>query len=639
MTSHGLAHRLVAAAGTALIVAGLLGGTAQPAAADGGFKTEDMTVDSGTGADAVTLDTTLFVPNSATSSVPAASIIIAHGYGGTKEQSKGQATKFAREGYVVLTYTARGFGKSTGQVSIDSPDYEVADARTMIDLLAARPEVLQDGQGDPKVGMFGGSYGGGLVLLTAGYDNRVDAVSASRTWNSLVTSLFPNSLGAPKAGTPGAGSSEDANGVFKQLWAEFFFQGGSLDAEGGDTNSAPASGSTGSCGDNIRPEWCEAYRGVLQNDGQLTDTMKGLLEASSPASVIDNITAPTILSQGEGDTLFPLTEADANARGIAANGAPVRLFWVTGGHGATRSSKSEAVELNDAVDKWFDFYLRGQGDKPATSFDYTQVTDQAANGRSTGDAETTAQYPGLTGADTTRLGVALSGSTQQIQNPAGGDPAALSTVPPGHVAPGERKPPSEIPGQAATFDSAALTESLDVVGTPTVDVRVASSSGQAVLFAKLYDVDPSGRASLIQGLVAPVRMTSTPTSIDQAQPSTITLAAIAHRFEAGHQLRLVLASTDQGYASPAEAATYDIGLGSDTGMLGVPDLSGQPAPSFTAPQQQSQQQGGKKLYLIGVVVAVLVVLVAVVAFLLTRSRRRGRDADRDVRRTPGVPRR
>src|SRR6201999_66632 len=60
--------------------------------------------------------------------------------------------------------------------------------------------------------------------------------------------------------------------------------------------------------------------------------MLALLQASSPATVLSKITAPTLLSQGEDDSLFTLAQADANARGIAATGTPVRVIWRAGGH-------------------------------------------------------------------------------------------------------------------------------------------------------------------------------------------------------------------------------------------------------------------------------------------------------------------
>ena len=64
-----------------------------------------------------------------------------------------------------------------------------------------------------------------------------------------------------------------------------------------------------------------------------------LLADSSPASVLGRMRAPTLLTQGEQDSLFPLSEADANARAISAAGAPVTVRWRSGGHDATGSGR------------------------------------------------------------------------------------------------------------------------------------------------------------------------------------------------------------------------------------------------------------------------------------------------------------
>ncbi len=44
-------------------------------------------------------------------------------------------------------------------------------------------------------GVAGSSYGGGLALMLAGADKRVDAVGADIAWNSLTHALFPNASG------------------------------------------------------------------------------------------------------------------------------------------------------------------------------------------------------------------------------------------------------------------------------------------------------------------------------------------------------------------------------------------------------------------------------------------------------------
>ena len=46
--------------------------------------------------------------------------------------------------------------------------------------------------GDPRMGMVGGSYGGGIQLVTAAIDPRVDAIVPTISWNTLNDSLYPN---------------------------------------------------------------------------------------------------------------------------------------------------------------------------------------------------------------------------------------------------------------------------------------------------------------------------------------------------------------------------------------------------------------------------------------------------------------
>jgi len=112
----------------------------------------------------VDLDADLYLPKT----VPAPAVVLAHGFGGDKSGGADQAGRLAAAGFVVLTYSARGFGESTGLISMNSPDFEVADASKLIDFLSERPEVTQDAEGDPRVGFAGGSYGGAKVTLELG---------------------------------------------------------------------------------------------------------------------------------------------------------------------------------------------------------------------------------------------------------------------------------------------------------------------------------------------------------------------------------------------------------------------------------------------------------------------------------------
>ena len=90
----------------------------------------------------VALDADLYLPNQ----MPAPAIVLAHGFGGDKTGLAEQAEALTSAGFVVLAYSARGFGTSTGLISVNSPDFEVADAARIIDYLATRPEVELDSQ-------------------------------------------------------------------------------------------------------------------------------------------------------------------------------------------------------------------------------------------------------------------------------------------------------------------------------------------------------------------------------------------------------------------------------------------------------------------------------------------------------------
>src|SRR3954471_1271297 len=102
----------------------------------------------------------------------APTILEGHGWGGSREtdpeaksdEGTGNVGVGAlrKAGFNVLTWDARGFGNSGGTVEVDSKDFEGRDVRALIDWLATQPEAQLDRAGDPRVGMTGVSYAGGI---------------------------------------------------------------------------------------------------------------------------------------------------------------------------------------------------------------------------------------------------------------------------------------------------------------------------------------------------------------------------------------------------------------------------------------------------------------------------------------------
>ncbi|WP_431910985.1 CocE/NonD family hydrolase [Nonomuraea jabiensis] len=535
-----------------------------------GVRGQDQTISvvDGPGDDQrVELDTTFFPPPGG-GKAPA--VLIGHGFGGSKQSVRDQAVRIAQQGYAVLTWSARGFGRSTGEIALNSPDYEVKDVRQLIDWLAKRPEVQLDAANDPRVGIAGGSYGGAIALMAAAYDQRVDAIVPQITWADLADALFPNA--AAQGAGPAPIGQDAAHGVFKRMWAGIFFgQGVSLDSFAGRGERQAAAGpltpEQARCG-RFLPAICDVYQQVAK-DGKATPEAVALLRKSSPITVAGQIKAPTLLIQGQRDSLFPLGHADANAKAIAAAGTPVSLAWFDGGHDGGNGEADWVFEQSTA---WFARYLKGDRSAPAVSA-FTVTRD---GGRDPGTRQRirlhpeAASYPGLAGTGTTT--VQLNGPAQNIVNPPGGAPASISTVPGigGLLGGGQTTTGVSIdmPGQSAAFESRPLTAPLQLTGSSTVRVKV-SGKGEATLFAKLYDVaDGTQPPALPAGLVAPVRVTI-PEGAGSAEV-TVTLPAVDYRFAVGHRLRLVLTTTDMGFATAAEPASYQVSLASPA--LAVPTV-------------------------------------------------------------------
>ncbi|KUF17302.1 alpha/beta fold hydrolase [Streptomyces silvensis] len=541
-------RRLFAAAAAVVVLAAAGTWTALASDDAPGVRRSDQRLDMGTSADGrqVRIDTSYFTAGDPGKKRPA--VLVGHGFGGSKNDVRDQAEKLARDGYAVLTWSARGFGASTGRIGLNDPKGEVADVRRLVDWLAERPEVRLDKAGDPRVGVTGASYGGAVSLLAAGYDRRIDAIAPMITYWNLADALFPRD-------------------VFKKQWAGMFLSAG------------------GGC-DRFEKRLCEMYERVAVA-GKPDAKARELLSGRSPAAVGDRIEVPALIVQGQTDSLFTLDQADAMARTIRGNHAPVSVDWIAGGHDG---GDMETDRVEGRVGAWFDRYLKDdEGVDTGPAFRVTRTggidsTDGAATLRgATGD-----RYPGL--ASGVR-DIPLTGRPQTFDNPAGAAPPAVSGLPGiGGAAGGGGGGLSRLsslgigvsldfPGQHAAFDSKPVTKDLRITGAPTVRAHVKSDSEDTVLFGKVYDVGPDGERKVLPAqLVSPVRVGG---AVD-GKDVDLRLPAVDHELKKGHRLSLVLASTDLGYASPAEPAAYTVSLKSGLKVPTAPgvDTAAAPLPAW-----------------------------------------------------------
>lgn len=480
----------------------------------------------------ISIDTSQYFPKK----LPAPAILIAHGFGGSKESVDSEAKFFASKGFVVMTWSARGFGESTGQIEMNYIDSEVADTRALITHLAKSKNVILDGVGDPRVGIMGSSYGGTNALLTASQDPRIDAVISDISWSDLEQGLFPQSA-----------ERSLVSGPFKKIWAGTFFSAVTLQ-----------SAYLGECG-AFAQRWCDAYQNaVLQGKPSLAD--KRLLESVSPIKFASTILAPTLLSQGQADSLFPLSESYKLAQELKKNktGDLLSMIWHADGHDG---SNAQAPYLREQFLLWFQKHLLDREiEFPVFQFTRSNGSISLQDSTVIPKVFTSEKLP----IESEQRQLQLVTPTAAMIYPIGGVPSAISALP-GIGSAGALASqllsnlagfsPAFLPGQSGFLESAPLTEPISVVGPSSIKVRITSTEPDATLFFSLVTKSPSGAINLPNGIVAPVRISNVS---DGGTDVVINLPATVLDASIGDIIAVGISSTDQGYETPKTSRFYSV---------------------------------------------------------------------------------
>jgi len=548
-----------------------------------GYSLRHLSVDVLVGPDGdqpCTISADLYRPDGATARRRVPAILTTHGFGGNKADGNQTAIArgFVREGYAVLSYSGLGFGGSGCKIHLDDPAWDGRAGRQLVSVLAGTRTftwsdtgragrvryVAQERPGDPRVGMIGGSYGGQIQYAVAMQDRRVDALIPIITWNDLSYSLAPNNTDLAR------GVTYRTPGVHKRQWTDLFFGAGVID--GVDDATVDPARNVG-C-PNFTDEACAAVA-ELHTLGYPGSTTLDLARHASVASYASRVKAPTLVVQGQKDTLFNLQEAVATYRALRAQGTEARMVWQSWGHSGGTPAPGEldlgARSLDDSylgrrfLD-WMDRHVRGDRTAPAgPRFEYFRDwvrydTSAGVAGRAV--ARAYARRPSFsqrptaslwfTGDD--RLTPAASrvrpGSQQYANAP--GAPTSYSETS-GVEGNQVNQPVSDAPGTFAAFTSRPLAAPADLVGSPTLTLRLdaplaagtqdGGPAGRLILFAKVYDVAPDGTPTLKNRLVSPVRVS------DVTKPVRVQLPGVVHRFAQGHRIQVVVAASDAAYAN------------------------------------------------------------------------------------------
>ncbi|MFG3364918.1 CocE/NonD family hydrolase [Streptomyces sp. NPDC048156] len=535
------------------------------------------------------VDADLYRPAAVDATHTAPAVLATNGFGGSKSDGSTDAIgkAFAARGYVGLVYSGLGFGKSGCLVSLDDPRIDGAAASGLVDFLAGTRAaddgtkadyVTKDGKGDPRVGMIGGSYGGAIQLATAAVDHRVDALVPMITWNDLAYSLDPNN--AADRSVPGA---------FKWQWTNGFY----LIGEGQpllEPSLDPSRINKLTCLHFVT-DACETISTL--NSGRYPSGKAGPMldyaRSVSPVSYLKQVKAPTLLVQGQSDSLFNLNEAQATYGTLKAQGTTTKMIWQSWGHSGGLTDPASG-ELNLAqgnletsyvgkrILAWFDRYLQHKKDVdtgPTFAYYRDWITDP-------NQTYATAQsVPALS------RKLYLSGDGKLVDNRSkvarGSREYRNWLIPTSHSESslagqiGLPDPaPRDTAGTYLGWTSEPLTRTTDVVGSPKATLKVVSpktervqnsddAADKLVLFAKLYDIAPDGSKTLVHRLVAPVRVP------DVTRSFTVSLPGIVHRYEAGHRLQFVIAASDDAYGGNKGIKPVTVTSSpEDTGVLELP---------------------------------------------------------------------
>lgn len=438
----------------------------------------------------------------------------------------GRGTVLAGQGYVVISYTSRGFWESGGLIDVAGAA-TVEDVSAVIDWALVNTPARAD-----AIGASGISYGAGTSLLAAARDPRIKAVAAMSGWADLEASLYPNT-------TP----NKQALGLL--VGAGLF---------------------TGRPG----PELARATERVLWNDYQgavqVTLPIVGTRGAIHELNALNANGTAVLLANAYNDGIFPPNQLIRLFNGLTG---PKQLMFAQGDHATIELPGALGLpnEVYTAAGRWFDFHLKqvanGVGGEPAvrlrsqknalrtfahwsavqaspTVYGLTRPsgllapTGSLASGNSTGWS-----YGILSGVPTIADSgvVLLSGLMQGL--------GLQTTV----------SVPLIARGAAGVWTGPSYSGARNLSGSPSLRMTITPSQSNVTVFAYLYSMDGLGIGELMSHKAYTLR-----NAVPYA-PRTIEfdLEATSWDIPAGRRLALVIDTNDLRYSELSSLGSLSFG--------------------------------------------------------------------------------
>lgn len=537
--------------------------------------------------DGVPLDVDVTLPEQGKGPFP--TIVMLHGFGGNKtdfesatpagpapEEAGGGSIVYrynndfyARRGYAVVNYTARGFGESCGggpagdhvgacapgYIHLADSRYEARDTQYLLGLLA------DEGVVKPRdVGVTGISYGGGQSMELAflrdkiltpkgklapwrspqGKKMEIAAAYPRWPWSDLVSALIPNGrfkdwkvAGPEQSLQPfGVPISSYLNGLYLTGVLSGYYCGGApasfpcADPEANITQDKAWI----DAGQPLPAEAKTALTGIYRFHGGYP--LRFLKGASTPS--------PLLIESGFTDELFPIEQGLKVYGALRSQDKRAPVALQLGDLGHSRGSNKPGLNhyFNDQAARFFAAHLLGAKKKaPAPGLVTAFTTTCPLSAPDGGPFKATSwkglhkgllRFGGKSGQQFTSAGG--SAEVARAFDPVFGTKEACKTIP---FTPEEN---------TATYFR-QVKRGFTLLGRTTIEAQVSSTGQYGQIDARLWDVSPEGTQLLVdRGVYA----------LENAQSGLISfqLHGNGYHFAKNHKVELQLLARDAPYYQP-----------------------------------------------------------------------------------------
>ncbi|MEM9101351.1 MAG: alpha/beta fold hydrolase [Pseudomonadota bacterium] len=474
------------------------------------------------GDDGVKIAGNVFLPVPKTINEKFPAIVFVNSWSLDENEYLVQAKRFAKEGFIVLSYSARGWGESGGLVNVGGPQ-DMQDFSSAVDWLMTHTPADEN-----NLGAAGISYGGGMSLLAAANDDRVKAVASMSGWADLLEALY-------------GGESADL------VWGSLLVGSGYL---------------TG----NMDPIILQQFQNILTNND--IEQVRDWARLRSPMTFIDEYNqrgTAIYISNNLRDELF---EPNSMVDFYEALETPKKLDLNLGNHATTELVGLIGLRSHiwDNVHDWFKLHLQAEDInlEPAVSIaiKFTEERDNFSSWPSA-DIETKTFH---LGARNWFFNGSLRDSPYTYNDSNHFHSGYWSGANAGtHVLSSILEAYVDIHiyniiyfmsrDLAIVYQGERLSSEMSIRGAPELDLWIKPSRSEAQVIAYLYDVDAWGNGKLISHAPIAVR------DVEPNQPLQVNLSLYftAYDVPAGHSLALALDTHDAQYAPPT-LQSYEINI-------------------------------------------------------------------------------